>query len=277
MKICYSGGQVLRRAFLYLAILTVPLTGCTNPYLRGALVEGIVVDFAGEALPGVSVTMENGPYHDLTDGRGHYRVAYRPGKVTLDYAKTGYAPARLDLDLPEYSRYVSNPVELWRLPPEKGIYFLKEFRYRPTTATPVKRFTVFDEGVIYGTRSKIRLKTENPEPLIVSYRAARYDVRLTRLKLREVYLGPSKSAENLAEVWVADASFSARFEPIDQPANLLLRLVLSGPLTPGAYAVQWGALEGRSSVEEQIYLFEVVPPPADSADTEENVAPVEKQ
>lgn len=242
-------------------LLCYACTGCNHPLIRGAIISGVVVDFAGEGLPGVSVKVEGTPYQDLTDARGRYSVWYRPGEVTLRFAKTGFAPAEQRLDLPGYDRLTHDLVELWRLPPDKGVHLLENFRYAATDLKQVQAFTVYNEGVVHGVRGAIESTTENPEPLLVSFRMPRYDARLSRLEQREVNIGPSKEAVNLVDVWVSEATLRISLEPVDEPAELLTRVALPGSLEPGVYAVHWGGLEGFTAIDDHLFAFRVAPPP----------------
>lgn len=266
-----GASRVLRtRLFCFLGgLLTVILLGCSNPYLRGASVSGIVVDFAGDALPGVSVTVENGDYRALTDARGLYKVRYLPGEVTLQFAKTGFTPGILELNIADFTKVIPSPVELWRLPPEKGVYILSEFRYVKTASMAPTDFTVYNEGVIHGTQSEFEVETANPQPLLVCYKMPQYDVHLTRLIRRRINIGPTKKGDDILQVWTGDASFRTAFTPIDTPAGMLLQLELPGPLEPGVYAVHWGALEGFFAIEDQMHVFRIVSPPKDENEEDE--------
>ena len=44
---------------------------------------------------------------------------------------------------------------------------------------------------------------------------------------------------------------------LDVPEKLLVELRAAAPLSPGVYAIHWGALEGYDSIDPRIFMFEL--------------------
>ena len=225
-------------------------------------VSGTVRNIQGEALPGVVVQVSGEDAQAVTDARGNYRIASAPPDGALDFFKTGYAPAKLLLDSNTRRQETHGDVQMWQLPKSAGAYLLENHRYKQISWVIPQQFFMSDGTVAYGTRSDPSPATHRSEPTILCYRTPRYDARLSRL-IRAKPMQPS-STETPFEIWTAGGTIDADLVPVDTPRGMLRRLRIDRPLESGVYAVHWGALEGYTTLENRVFMFEV----ADLADDE---------
>lgn len=277
------------RIAIGMALPLVVLAGCEQT----VIIRGAVTDVQGDRLPGVAVTVQGSDAQTLTDPRGLYSLRCAPGALSLQYLKTDYTPGRLDLETGGLRTVEAPAVKLWPLPDAKGIYFFEKGRYQATSRTTPKRFSAKDLGNVLGTRINVETETLNTQPLIISYKLPSYDIRINRLKQVEAApqtegAPPAKTASAdtkettpAEQIWVSGETISVITEPIDEPDRLLVELRLAAPLTPGTYAVQWGAFEGHASTNPNVYLFRIVEPAppenaAEEAAPEQNAPPKEE-
>ncbi|MBI4556648.1 MAG: carboxypeptidase regulatory-like domain-containing protein [Candidatus Hydrogenedentes bacterium] len=230
------------------------------------------MDIAGEELPGVAVTVEGTSYQTLTNAYGRYRVRYRPGRMVLEFTKTGYTSGRLALDANQSRSVQAATIALWRLPRDKGVYFYEDHKYRALARLEPERFPSTDGSAVYGTSRWTDVETTLNEPLIVCHRLPWQGITLHRLNLVEVTLTASENQTETKEVWAPAEALPIEGIPIDEPEALLLQVRLSAPLEEGVYAIDWGALTGATSQEKQMYVFSVVPalspaPPAPESES----------
>ncbi len=218
-------------------------------------VSGTVRNVQGEGLPGVVVQVSGEDTQAITDARGHYRIASATADAMLDFFKTGYAPAQVQLDADTRRQAVRGDVQMWQLPGSAGAYLLDDYRYTQISWVIPRQFFMSDGTVAYGTRSEPSPATNTSEPVILCYRTPRYDARLSRL-VRAKPMQPSATAAPF-EIWTAGGTIDADLVPVDTPQGVLRRLRIDRPLEPGAYAVHWGALEGYTTLENRVFLFEV--------------------
>jgi hypothetical protein len=59
------------------------------------------------------------------------------------------------------------------------------------------------------------------------------------------------------EIWIAEQPVDLYSKVLDEPEKLLVELRATAPLSPGVYAIHWGALEGYDSIDPRIFLFEL--------------------
>lgn len=227
----------------------------SSPACSRNAVQGIVRDTRGDPLPGVVVQVAGGDPQALSDARGHYRLTLPPGDVRLEFSKTGYAPAELAVYSRQRGVTAAGELRMWKLPMSPGVYLLEDFRYRQMSWVIPRQFYMADETVAYGTRSDPSPAILSSEPVIICYHTPRYDARLTRLVRAQATQAASKTGD--FEVWTAGGTIVADLVPVDQPQGTLRRLRIDRPLEPGAYAVHWGALEGYTTLESRVYMFEV--------------------
>ncbi len=232
-------------------------TGCQ----RGT-VNGTVRNVRGETLGGVVVQVPDGSRQVTTDARGNYRIVPSSRDVSIEFSKTGYAPAQLRLDaLSSGEGATAGDISMWQLPESAGVYILQDHRYLETSWAIPSQFFISGGTVVYGTRSEPSLSVQSREPLILCYHTPRYDARLSRLIRAE----PIQSAgeTNVPEIWTAGGSIDADLVPLDSPQGMLKRLRIDHPLEPGVYAVHWGALEGYTTLENRTFMFEIAESPED--------------
>ncbi|MEK7793061.1 MAG: carboxypeptidase regulatory-like domain-containing protein [Candidatus Hydrogenedentota bacterium] len=229
-------------------------------------VSGIVMDIQGETLPGVAVRVESTPGSAVTTARGEYRVAAPPGPIELLFDKTGYTPGRLELTAENGVVTEAAQVRLWALPNHAGVFFYEDFSYVPCDPAEAKRYFFGSGELTQAVQRGNVTRTKNTTPLIVCYRTPRYDARLARLEALDAKIA-ANDAHTVA-VWKPAETVGAELRPIDEAEGLLLALSIDKPLVPGVYAVHWGALEGRLSLETRAFLFEVEGEIAEAAPAE---------
>ncbi len=246
--------------FMLAAALAALGAGCER-----VAVEGRATDAAGEALPGVVVRLEGTNGQELTDGLGQYRLAASRSakRVGLGFSKSGYAPARVDVELRGRLRVKAADVPLWRLPSNPGAYTLREGHYIPADWVLPSQYYLKDGGEVYGVELPETLRVEVVADAwwIATYRTPRYNARLSRLAPAEATM-PGVGAQPV-QIWTESGTIPAGLESIDPLEGHLQRVVVDRPLQPGVYAVHWGAIEGYTTLEGRIYVFRVVEPPAE--------------
>jgi len=243
-----------------------PLGGCQREaVLRGdtftdaGLPVPGVVDIAGHPLPGVAVSVRGASRQAVTDSRGQYRMNAPPGFLEIDYYKTGYTPAQLQLEIAEPRTVEMTQAVLRPLPDGQGVFFFQSNRYQGLTRAQPRRYLADSGESIFGSKTGSLVVTPPADiPVIVAFRLPGYDVQLARLRSIEAK-PPEVDAANefRVPIWVSDGRVNAHVEPLDEPRGMLLRVVPDEPLAPGMYAVHWGAFEGHVTTESRAFLFEV--------------------
>jgi len=253
---CRAAGALLALLCLYGA------AGCGRCVVRGT-----VVDVTGEPLPGVAVTAPGFEAEGLTDALGRYRLACPPGSVELVFVKTRYTAGRLALELPGPGPVTANPVSLWRLPSESGLYLFENYRYRKTAPVGLKTFTASGGKPVFGVNRLPELEwTTQPRPLLVAHGVPTYDVRFCRLVQSEA--APLEAPNSAQPVWLNGEDLPVEMVPIDEPERMLWEVHMLQDLTPGIYALHWGAFQGFTNTDERVFLFEVAEESASQAPAE---------
>jgi len=241
-------------------------------------VRGTVTDFEGGALPGVAVQVEGSDYADQTDALGEYRIRGKlRGEIVLRYAKTGYTSVRQGVSVgePDGADTLADPVSLWRLPPDSGVYLFEDYRYRPLGAVEPERYVAGEDTFFYGFDLAHKVVTCGPDATIMCYRRPRYDLEVCRMSEREADM-PGTSSTKLT-VWTPLHVLPSQARIIDEgTGDHLFEVVYEKPLEPGRYALHWGALEGYTKTEERAFIFDVVAPPEESAEDGESEEPSEE-
>ncbi len=241
-----------RRGILALGCSAL-LAGCNPTYVSGR-----VLNTSGETLPGVTVSLAGADNEVLTGVLGEYRLQGTPGEHELAFAKSGYAPARLAIDFPGAGGAEAEPVTLWQLPSKAGVYIFEAGRYLELARETPGVFVLAPGEKVHAIQRPPRLATDASNPFIVCYATPRHDVRLSRLDQADAMLG--MNPESKIPVWIAAGTMGATLRSIDEPGGMLLRLDLDRPLEPGVYAVHWGAMDGRTTLDDRAFLFEVTGP-----------------
>ncbi|MDX9975772.1 MAG: carboxypeptidase-like regulatory domain-containing protein [FCB group bacterium] len=256
---------------IVVAFLLLCLAGCYR-----SVVKGTVVDLAGEALPGVAVSVNGTDFQSLSNALGEYSVRYNPGSVQLHFDKTGYTPAVLNVHADGVFGVKAQPVTLWHLPQNRGVFFFENGRYTATEPVEPARYA----GPLFGTEKWPSTVTTDNRPRLITYHLPAQGVSLVKLQFVEAVPEGTVTQEP-EEVWVSAATVPIEAMPIDRPQQLLVELHYQGDLEPGTYAVQWGALQGSPEPVPSIYLFSVESEagPAEAAieDKPEEPAPEEKK
>ncbi|MCP4642083.1 MAG: carboxypeptidase regulatory-like domain-containing protein [bacterium] len=240
----------VKRAVAFAALALA--VGCAQP-----VVEGRVVDVKGDALPGAAVTVAGTPYQALTNARGEYRVSYRPGPVQVDCVKTGYTPGRLELEVTEARVVPARDVALWPLPPDAGVFLFQNCRYTATKPIQPETFQGAGDRTVHGTRRWSEVETLDPQPTIMSFNMPRYGIRFCQLELAEIPLAIEMTGPQTIEIWRPTRTIPISAVAIDGPDGVLVQVRYDGALSPGCYAVHWGALDGDTHLETRMFFFSV--------------------
>ena len=235
--------------------LALALAACD----RTAIVQGTVTDVSGEMLPGVAVTILGQELQDTTAGVGTYRMRCVPGALELAFEKTGYTPGRLLITAGSGTTQ-AEPVMLWPLPTSRGVFLFREFRYQDTDRTEPKRYQTRELGLTFGLKKDITQTTLDTNPVIICHRMPTYDVHIHVLQLVEASDPELETPDYSQKVWAPVSEVPFASAPIDQPDQLLVELRPGASLEPGAYAVDWGALDGYTSTDSRVFLFRVISP-----------------
>ena len=220
-------------------------------------VYGIVTNPEGETLPGVSVRLSNNSdVSAITNVLGEYRLNAKPGHHSIQYAKSGYTLVNTELVLEKTSSRLLPKIEMWNLPPGNNVFFYTKSLYTPTTWLKPKRYYMSDNGPSFGTTRNPEFSTDESMPFIVCYRMPRYDARLTRLQQRKAQLPQDES--QTFDVWVPSGTISVNLEPLVPSDTSLLKVNLYEALEPGRYALHWGALDGYTTIDERMFMFEIL-------------------
>lgn len=121
-------GTMVALGTLCVMLTTVPATAATKTTIAGKVVDGF-----GQPVPGVRITVANSAFEATTNANGDYAVESAPGPVAFFYQKAGYSSARLEMELAAAPRTSAQPVTLWPVPPQPGMWFLGQAQYRPLT------------------------------------------------------------------------------------------------------------------------------------------------
>jgi len=241
------------------------LCGCDR-----AVISGTVTDIQGLPLPGVAVIANTGNAQTLTDALGRYTLSAPRNVAGIRLIKDGYTSGYLELQSGQSGSFAVRTVALWHLPPGAGVYLVEDYLFRATTPGEPKPYAT-DKGPVYAVHVVAPIeKTTQTKPLIICHKMPAYDVRLARLRNVQV-TGPDGGFD----VWAAETNSPVEAVPIDEPERYLVEIRLAEPLTPGTYALHWGALDGRTSTESRTFLFVVEDPnkPSEAAPPEARPAP----
>lgn len=260
-------------------------------------VSGQVKDIQGNTLPAVAVTVENtgdqlqpgDPVQTVTNGVGRYKLRCLPGRVNLNFVKTGYTTGRMTVNTDKNRTLELRDMVLWPMPALKGVYRFDNFRYEAATATEPEQYRHKDGRLVFGTKIPPQLVVPAPAEvdgmmqwpvLLMAYKLPPYDAKLHRLEKSTVYPWRNDreaSEQDIEEIaWIRGDAIKLMTAPVDKPQRLLLELQPVRLLEPGRYAVHWGALEGYEEIDGRIFIFEVAEPETEpEADAETETAPEE--
>lgn len=289
------GGQAAGRRHVCAAVLCVAACLLAASCRPGAALRGEVRDIGGEALPGVSVTAGGGDAGVITNVLGEYTLRGAAGRATLRFEKTGYTAAEAVVDTPRGGSVGVPEVRLWPLPPTEGVYFFAGMRYSELDHPRPMAYNTESRGLVHGTAVTPKARTEGPfggpdrlpdAPQLIAHKLPPYDARLVRMRPAEATTpqpatpGASRNAAKPVpeKVWIGDAVIPLVMRPVDEPNRQLMELIPGEALTPGVYAVHWGALDGFGGVEPRVFLFRV-PEAEAGGDTDEEapLTPEERQ
>ncbi len=266
------------------------MAGCD----RLAVIRGKVLDVHGDTLPGVAITVRGADYETLSNGLGEYSLRCRPGALTLDLMKTGYTPGVLQVEAKDRMIVDVRDAMLWPLPARKGVYLFEDFQYREMTRAEPKRYAADNGQPLLAVRKDPGLETQRPvggeralgAPIILCFKQPDYDVALCRMKQVEAALPQATPAPGAVSeaapaavkesAWVSWEKIEMLVIPIDEQTRQLLEIRPMLPLTPGVYALHWGALEGHSATDPHVFLFRIAEPPEAPAKPDGDAAPAKE-
>ncbi len=275
---------MMKKRHLYIGTLLVAaffLSSCD--YMHKVYVRGEITDISGQALPGVVVRVRGTDFETLSNARGLYSLGATTGTLQLDFLKTGYTPAQLEITVESLGRTEAPTVMLWNLPVSEGVYFYENYRYYETNHPRPNHYAVKDMGNVWGTPVNPELVIpwrgpqsdfgENP-PCMIGHKVSAYDGRMHKMQRvnaavmqtsrpQSIESETSEKIEYPEEIWIAEKSLALHTNVLDEPGKLLVELRAAAPLEPGVYAIHWGALEGYDSIEPRIFMFHLKDPAED--------------
>jgi hypothetical protein len=242
--------------YTLVSLLLIELfTGCNRTGVYGT-----VTNHVGEALPGVSVQLDNnGEFSAVTNALGEYKLNAPPGKHTIQFAKSGYTLVNQNITPNDSLTQELTKVKLWNLPSSNSVFLRENTQYKPTTWHKPNHYILANNSSAFGTTRDPELKTDNASPFIMSYKMPRYDARLTRLQIATAQV--PQDASQTFPVWAPAGTIPVSLDPVVSSDTDLLHLKLLAPLEPGRYALHWGALEGYTTIDDRMYMFEIVESP----------------
>lgn len=113
------------RIILFITFTSLMAFSC----LKSNRIEGKVVDFFGQPINDVEITIENSNFKSLSDKNGLYEIDYAPGDVKLVYLKNGYSENELHLNISEKSFFPAKDIKLIQMPIHKGICLMANNKY----------------------------------------------------------------------------------------------------------------------------------------------------
>jgi len=257
-------------------------------YMHKVYLRGVVTDVGGQTLPGVVVKIKDTEYEGLTDATGRYSFGATTGNLQVEFFKTGYTPAHIEVTVESLGRVEAPTVSLWPLPVSEGVYFCRNYRFYEAAHPRPNRYQVKDAGEAWGTPVNTDLiipwadpqsgGEQNP-PFMVGHKVPAYDARMHKMKKVNAALiqmpnrlsadqKPEKEMQYPEEIWVAEQAIEMYSKVLDEPEKLLVELRAAAPLSPGVYAIHWGALEGYDSIDPRIFMFELREPIEESVEGE---------
>jgi len=230
------------------------------------MISGMVTDVQGTPLPGVAVIADAADAQTITNALGRYDLTAPRGIAGIRLVKDGYTSGYLALENGTGLSVTAQTVALWPLPRGAGAYLVENYHFRAMTPGEPKPFAT-ETGPVYAMRVVATITTtDQPKPLVICHKMPAYDLRLARLRHVKA-TGP----EGGFDVWAAESNSPVEALPIDEPERVLVEIRLADNLIPGTYALHWGALDGRTSIESRAFLFTVQDPdrPAEPAPVSE--------
>ena len=111
-----------------------------------AKLSGKVIDCFGKPLPGVSVAVLNSRFATITDNDGNYSLGYVPGTIKVSYQKAGYYQTSLDLQIATAATYPVRDLQVFKVLPGKGVFFVGKNEYTAVAQCKVDAQTVENKG-----------------------------------------------------------------------------------------------------------------------------------
>lgn len=122
---------------LGLAVAATQLCACSEPAIVGK-----VVDERGLPLEGVAVRIDKSDFATTTSPDGAYKLDYAAGSFALVFEKDGFLRDTLALTLAEKQQFRAQPVVLYSIPEESGIFLVAGDGYRILARSRVRERVV---------------------------------------------------------------------------------------------------------------------------------------
>jgi hypothetical protein len=261
---------LLRRALPLLLLILA--AGCE----RTLTIRGIVTDTAGDTLPGVAVIAAGMGAETLTTARGDYVLLCPLQTTRIDFAKTGYTTGHASLDPAAPHEQELPAITLWGLPASRGLYQVVNHRYYEATRSEPRPYLGKNNAKLSATKKVPELIIADSNPRMIAFRLPSYDVACARLGWVDAAQPGSDAGVFPEKVLTGIEPVQVLATPIDEPERQLIELKFTMPLVPGIYAIHWGALDGYTTTDRNIFLFGIrdpnvpedptlfAPPPADA-------------
>jgi len=97
------------------------LWGCDKSEIKG-----VIQDPFGNPLIDVQVSIVNSELKTKTGKNGQYAIPYITGTFKIKYVKSGYTTQITDFTIQEKTSYPAQPIVLYPIPKEPGLYYLHD-------------------------------------------------------------------------------------------------------------------------------------------------------
>ncbi len=123
-------------------------------------IQGQVTDSFGAPLSGVTVRIEKTQFLATSESDGGFTLEYAPGEFVIQFSLEGYTTEGIELSVHEKSSVPLQPVVLYPVPREEGIFLLTEDGLRDLSATceVSEERRRYREGWAYLTKYTYRLQ-----------------------------------------------------------------------------------------------------------------------
>jgi len=235
-------------------------------------VEGVVVDFNGEPLPGVCVASPDTSDYAITDANGKFYFTSRKPISKIEFIKSDYLPIQVEIP-----KYIENKVNLGKVtlilkPFSSGVYFYdkSQKRYVMLSYSQVKRVKLDENNILPGVALDDIVQVKSSPISFYVHRMPHYDIKMYKLKGVEVKVrgSPEDASKNKSEkdkpmdgtiqVLVPDRPVMVHTQFISTIDSSLFLLEPLDDLSEGFYCINWGAFETPFPKVIDNYLFKVV-------------------
>lgn len=231
-------------------------------------IEGEVVDLNNEPLPGVCISSSQTSDYAITDAKGKFYFTTRKPITKIELIKSDYLPIQIELNQFQNNKINLGKVTLTLKPFIPGVYYFDETlrKYIMLSYSQVKRVK-FEEGTFLPSVTLDNVvKISSSTPIFYVYRMPYYDIKLYKMRLREVKVKESSDEKSKDRAEGKDLQFLVPEQPqivhtrfISTIDNSLFIIEPLKELEAGYYCINWGAFETPFPKILDGYLFEYVP------------------